>query len=251
MPCVFKKFETTDVFHNVVETNPEYNFLVYNGEVFLNDEFSDEGDFSNLVNHVPQGFVSFHEINVNRPSNSLVSTFLNKDASRTAFKTISIGDFNNSNINDFGSQITQTFPLSASISRIVIPEGEEFVVSTTVHNDKKETTLSLSNDNKKYIMALKSKLNENVRFSEHYAYNQLQPDDGGADWDKGRQKINMICVPSIFYGSGIKKGSLELKLAVLYCLKTSRSTSLNILSSACSIKSLTITVVRTLLSVSQ
>ena len=214
MPCVFKKFETTDVFHNVVEANPEYNFLIYNNEVFLNNEFSDQGSFSNLVNHVPQGFISLHEINVNRPSDSLVSTFLNKNSSRVAFKTISVQNFNNSDLYDFGTQVAQTFPLSASISRIVVPFGDEFVVSTQVENNKEETKLTLPNDNKKYIMALKTKLNDNIRLSTHYAYNQIDTDDAGRNWDKGQQKINMICIPSIFYGSEIKKGSLELNMFV-------------------------------------
>ena len=213
MPCIFKEFKTTDIFHNVSVAHPEFNFLVYNSDVFLNDDFLDQGDFSNLVTHVPQGYVSLYEINVNRPSTDLVSTFLTKGSSRTAFKTISISDFNNSGVYDFGTDMQKSYPLSASISRILVPSGNEFTVSTTTINGKEENTLSLSSDNKKYIMALKNKLNENVKFSKHYAYDQLDSSTN-SEWNKGTQKVNMICVPSIFYGSTMKKGSLEINLFV-------------------------------------
>jgi hypothetical protein len=204
MPCIFKKFESTDIFHNTVIAYPEYDFLIYNKEIFINDETKELGDFSNSVKHIPQGYISLYELNVNRPSTSLVSSFVTKEGSRAAFKTISTVDFNNSSLFPFGATMTASYPLSASISRIYIDEGPD----VPVNNSVSQTTVL---DNKKYVRALEASLESNARFSKHYAYTSSSLD---VDWDKGFQKINMICIPSIFYGSGIKKGSLELNMYV-------------------------------------
>ena len=120
-----KKFEKNDVFHNVVVTHPEYQFFVYNQNVYTNRESAVDGDFSNKIKHVPQGHISLHEINVNRPSGSLVYPFITKDGARTAFRTISTSNFQDSSQFSFGDTITGSYPLSASISRIYIPSGTD------------------------------------------------------------------------------------------------------------------------------
>ena len=144
MPCIFKKFENTDIFYNTVIAHPEYNFLVYNKEIFINDEISEPGDFSNQEKHIPQGHISLYELNVNRPSTALVSSFVTKAGSRTAFRTISTKDFNDSSLFEFGTTMTASYPLSASISRIYIGEGND----VPVNNSLSQTTVL---DNKKYI----------------------------------------------------------------------------------------------------
>ena len=98
MPCIFKKFERSDIFNNTVIAYPEYDFLVYNKEIFINDEISETGSFSNREKHVPQGYISLYELNVNRPSSSLVYSFVTKEGSRSAFRTVSTADFNNSSL---------------------------------------------------------------------------------------------------------------------------------------------------------
>ena len=64
----FKKFKKDDIYNNTIVTYPEYEFFVYNSKTYVNRESSVTGDFSNTINHVPQGFVSLYEINVNKPA---------------------------------------------------------------------------------------------------------------------------------------------------------------------------------------
>ena len=62
----FKKFDSDDIVYTTIVANPQYNFLVQNGKVYRNNEIAIDGDFSNKINHVDQGELSFHELNVNK-----------------------------------------------------------------------------------------------------------------------------------------------------------------------------------------
>lgn len=180
-----KKFEKNDVFHNVVVTHPEYQFFVYNQNVYTNRESAVDGDFSNKIKHVPQGHISLHELNVNRASGDLVYPFIAKDGARTAFRTISTSNFQDSSQFNFGDTITGSYPLSASVSRIYIPSGTDVGESAHV--------------NKKYIRALKNPIESNSTLKKEFVYTDFNTKD-----------VNAICVPSIFYGSSVKKGSVKL-----------------------------------------
>jgi hypothetical protein len=196
----FKKFKTTEVFHNTIITNPKYVFHIHGGKAYLNKEPLRVGNFSNKEKHTSEpGYVSLYEMNVNRPADGLVYPFITKDGSRTAFSTVSLSSFN-SNF-QFGDKISGKYPLSASISRIFIPQGVDYQASTfsqPAHTDW---------DNKEYILALEGPLKSYTSLSPHFEYSSSLG-------DKGYQKMNMICVPSIFYGSSIKKGSLKIKTFV-------------------------------------
>jgi hypothetical protein len=37
----FKKFKNTDIFHNTLEMSPSYDFVVYDGNVYLNNASGD------------------------------------------------------------------------------------------------------------------------------------------------------------------------------------------------------------------
>jgi len=63
---------------------------------------------------------------------------------------------------------------------------------------------SFSTAKKKVLYALKSTLDYHTLISPHYAYSS-------SFGDKTAQKLNIISIPSIFYGSSIKKGSVNLK----------------------------------------
>ena len=56
-----------------------------------------------------------------------------------------------------------------------------------------------------------------THLSKHYAFNSAST-DLPVSWDKGYDEMSLIEIPSIFYGSSIKKGSVCLKF-YLFCLK--------------------------------
>lgn len=190
-----KKFGNEDLIYTTIVANPQYTFLVQSGSVYRNNEILPDGNFSNKINHIKNGEISFHEINVNRPSDSLVYGFISKDTSRYAFSTVSTSNFNDSSQFQFGNEIKQEYPLKAGLTRIWVPAGAEFDTKTfDPYNPP-----SQAGSNKKYIRALTNVINSRDHAGSPIEYGDL-----------GTKKVNMVCIPAIFYGSTVEKGSIEL-----------------------------------------
>lgn len=104
-----------------------------------------------------------------------------KDSSQSSLKTVEINDYNSGLP---GSIFSGSYPYSSSVS-VAFYEG----------NDRKE------------IYALKNALNRNGIYSQHYKFSS-------SFGDKEQQTINLISIPSIFFGSSIQKGSVVLQFYV-------------------------------------
>lgn len=189
----FKRFRQKDIVHSTIVAKPEFNFIIHSGNVYLQRERSTSGDFSNNIKHVASGHVSLKEVNINRPADSLVYSFIEKDSTRYSFKTVSVSDFDDSSLFSYGNIITQSYPLSASVNRIYVPSGPEF---TTGAGTASEVA---AHANKKYIRAIKNPLNFSDQLNSSNRYGGL-----------GTKSANLICIPGIFAGSKIDKGSIEL-----------------------------------------
>ena len=184
----YYKFEKNDIFYNRLKTYPSLNFDMYDEVVIFNNETQYTGDLSSAnIKHVPPGNISLYELNIDRPANQLIFPFITKGGSLTSFKTVSTTDFNN----DFayGDIIAGSYPMSASISSDRFATGQ---------------TGSACNY---YRSALKNTLNRYAIYSPHYSFNSNLG-------NKGNQEIRIISIPSIFYGSSIKRGSCSLKFFV-------------------------------------
>ena len=71
---------------------------------------------------------------------------------------------------------------------------------------------------KKHIQALRNTFNYYTPLSRHYIFSSSTHPFSGSDltnesigWNKNKQTMNLISVPSIFYGSSIKKGTVDLR----------------------------------------
>ena len=184
-------FGKDDIVRNTVKTFPKNTFFIYGGVVYHNERPYSQGPLSgDNINHVPPGFVSLYEYNVDRPTGQLIRPFLVKNGSLMSFKTISTTSFNE----DFdpGDTLYGSYAMSASITR-------DYFSSSVALGESRARLESLRNTTNFY------KIN-----SQHYAYSS----DLGDGWDKQTQKLNLISIPSIFFGSQIKKGSLELNFYV-------------------------------------
>ena len=181
-------FGQDDVVRNTLKTFPKNTFFIYGGVVYHNDHPYNQGSLSGEnINHVPPGFLNLYEVNIDRPENGLIYPFVTKNGSLTSFKTITTSNFNSDF--QFGDVITGSYPLSASITR---------------------NYFSSSLQNRSQLEALKNTMNFYTVNSEHYSYSSSL----GNGWDKDDQSVNLISIPSIFFGSCIKKGSLELNFYV-------------------------------------
>jgi hypothetical protein len=180
----FHEFEASDIYHNRIKTYPKVDFFIYSGSIYYNNENQLSGN-----SHTPNGKINLYELNVHRDKvavgsdKQLIYPFITKEGSFTSFKTISTDSFNNDFV--YGDIIKGSYPLLAGLSV-----------------DRYGATFSTAK--KKVLYALKSSLDYHSVLSPHYSYSS-------SFGDKTTQKLNIISIPSIFYGSSIKKGSVELK----------------------------------------
>lgn len=193
------EFGENDVFYNTIKAHPKVNYYIYNNKKYLNNHGKD-----NTNSQTPDGHVNLYELNVNRDNVSgsgdsqTIFPFLTKNGSFSSFSTVSTSDFNLDFA--FGDTLNGSYPLTSSI---VI--------------DRYDTTLT--SDKKKVLYALRSSLDFYTVLSPHYAYSS-------SFGDKEQQKLNIISVPSIFYGSSLKKGSVRLKYYVTGTLVAEASDNL-------------------------
>ncbi|MBL18287.1 MAG: hypothetical protein CMC82_00450 [Flavobacteriaceae bacterium] len=188
----YKRFRKQDIVQSTMVAKPDFNFIVHSGNVFYQREKPISGSFSNLIKHIPTGYNSLYELNIDRPSDSLIYAFIEKDSTRYAFRTVTTSQFDSQSTFPFGEQIKMLYPLSASMSRIYIPAGAEF-----------SSSAGAEHANKKYIRALKNPISSANVLGPSNKYGNL-----------GTKAVNMLCVPGIFAGSGIDKGSIELSYYV-------------------------------------
>jgi hypothetical protein len=175
------KIKQNELFINQIEFNPNVSFYVYDGKTYYNNQPEISGAFTSNITNVPVGYISLYEENVDRSQagTGLIYPFVTKEGSLTSFKTISTTSFNSDF--SYGDTITGSYPLSASIQREFYQVGEE----------------------RRRVDALRNTLNYYLPFSKHYAYSSSLG-------DKSNQDLNLISIPSIFYGSKIQKGSVTL-----------------------------------------
>mgnify|MGYP001345628646 CR=1 FL=1 len=193
------EFKEEEIFVNRLKTYPKYSFMIYSGTVYVNNEIQDSGNTQRHSSSneicVPSGYISLYEWNVNRISgtNNFIYPFITKDGSLQSFATVTTSSFHNSFA--YGDIITGSYPLSSSLDRQYYAAQGTAPWSTVFAN-------------RPYVVALKNTLNFYKTLSPHYAYTAST---GGYSWDKSTQELNLISIPSIFYGSSIKRGSVRLK----------------------------------------
>ena len=188
------KFSEDDLFVNTVQTYPENKFYIQSGTVYINNFSNLAGE--NTTNHigVPAGFISLYEYNIDRPANNSIYPFLIKDGFKNSFKS-----FNSASYNSLlpGAIITSSYNMSASINRFYINPPDtlgstfKFLPNTTVFTGS-------------ILASLENVFNHYSYISPHYQYSSSLG-------DKSQQIANLITIPSIFYGSKIKKGTVNLK----------------------------------------
>jgi hypothetical protein len=177
------KFGQNDIFYNTIEANPEYNYYIHSGTIYLDYLQDISGAYSDNITGVPKGFVSLYEYNINRASNQRIYPFITKGGVRSTLRSVTDQEWNTSH-GYGGEEIRGNYNLSASITRFAI-----------------------TSPTRPKITALTNVLNHHAVYSPHYQYSS-------SFGDKSLQDISLINIPAILYGSSIKKGSMSLKFYV-------------------------------------
>ena len=186
----YYEFSKEDVFHNTVETHPTVQFDINDSHVYLANVNQISGAFTSNIGHVPVGNVSLYELNVDRPSDSLIYPFVTKGGSFEAIGNVSVKDYFSTF--EYGDVISGSFPLSASLSREHFAAGHGTSAPTGSH-----------------LLALRNTLNYYTPLSPSYAFSS-----SAHNIDKSQQELSLLYIPSIFYGSNIEKGSVDLRFYI-------------------------------------
>ena len=128
----YKKFKNKDIIINTMRTHPKSEFFIYDAKVYYNNTPTRAGQFNPETilsvgrhNEKYTGYISLYEYNIDRngSSNPFMFPYINKNTSRTSFKTA--GDASAPNEwsgADVGAILTSNYPLSASITREWMPD---------------------------------------------------------------------------------------------------------------------------------
>ena len=205
----FFKLDEDDLFINTIEAYPEYKFYIQGGTIYINDlphiSGSKRHNLDNILG-VPKGFISLYEYNIDRPTGedfpalNKIYPFVIKSGMKDTFK----------NVRDLDNSPTPTH--SPSKAEILFNSQYQW-------GDKVQSSYNMSASIYRYyydanntgsarprVNALKNVFNHYSVLSPHYQYSSSL-----GFGDKSEQLINLISIPSIMYGSSIKKGSVNLK----------------------------------------
>ena len=210
----FKKFDKNDIMRNTMRAYPHSDFLIYDSNVYYNQRPNQIGTRNTRVRNTENGFISLYELNIDRPEVSTgryigptaepaegevdtrvpdtgrIYPWISKDSAGASFKTV--GQLSYNNEFQYGDVLKSKYPLSASITR-------EYV---SIPSSSSPAGFGAYNAN---YMAIKNALNHHRVSSEHYAVSS------SGNWNKSNTPLNMIHIPSIFYGSKIKPGTVRLE----------------------------------------
>ena len=208
----YKKFSSKDIIHNVIVAEPQYTFTIHNEKVYLQKQhakeithrstFTDidpstkENKYIKHFNENQPGSISLHEINIDRASGSMVHSFIQKDSTRQSFKSVTAEQFDafKNTVGDDEEAVIGTFedryPITASLTRIFVKAGQEDEVPNDANGN---------HSNRKYIRSLRAPLKAQTPLRSAEQYNDISA-----------SAANVVCIPGIFYGSTVARGSVEL-----------------------------------------
>lgn len=168
-------------------------FFVNDGKIYYDNRNNISGAYVTNVTHTPTGHVSLYELNIDRDFSkhtydpdtdtgikAKIFPFITKDSTLNSFATISTNNFNQF---QYGDIITGSYPLSASITR--------------------ETFESSTSPTGSHLLALKNTLDYYSIYSKHYTFSSSLG-------DKAEQDVTLISLPSIFFGSEVRRDSVKL-----------------------------------------
>ena len=194
-----KEFRESDVLLNTMRTHPQSEFFIYDGKIYYNNLPAQSGAFSNNILNVPSGHVSLYEINIDKGTgNDLIYPFITKQSSNAAFRTVSATSYSADFV--YGDVMTGSYPLSASITREYMSVAGQRNTATDPDTGATFNTSPVH----PHFFALKNRLDFYGSRSQHYRVSS-------SFGDKSQQSVNLISIPSIFYGGRIEPGTVSLK----------------------------------------
>jgi len=211
------KFGENDVFQSTIKAHPKFTLTLYHNLAYVNNRVQGQ--------NVSSGEISLYEINVDKPATDLAYGLIIKGENSQEVSFDNITSSAGYTAVDQGGDIISAYPLTSSILReLVIAEKDSgdtvgYQIKTGV--TEKNTVFK--------IMALKNTYDYYRPMNKYFDFDKYLLVSGGIPPNKHKNTqgtiinttlteslpasdyINMFIIPSIFYGSEIKKGSVDLK----------------------------------------
>ncbi|MDA7494488.1 hypothetical protein N8467_00320, partial [bacterium] len=193
----YDKFKPDDIIVNTIKAHPKQSLFIYDSQVYINKHGNLTGT-NGTVTSVPAGYVSLYELNLDRTSNYINASSVEGVSNigfpdKKSFNSLH-GKYHSGNtLTTLPNSLS--YPLSSSISR-------ELTSTISVTNvDGNPVTINRKVD------ALK---NVALKYTVQSPHFELSSSFLGRDLTTTTD-INIINIPTIFYESTIKKGSVNLK----------------------------------------
>ena len=205
----YRKFGKNDVLINTLKAHPYSEFFIYSSSVYYNNRGRNQGKYNGEAQMIPDGFVNLYEYNIDKGTiagpagseNKYIEPFISKDSSRISLsmttESLSSADWGTSFL--YGDKITGSYPQYASIKR-------EYITTPSASSDDCKQGNYDCGHNYSY-MSLRPLLNHYGTLSEYY-----KVDNGIRNLDT--EDLNLIHIPSIFYGNKIKPGTVSLRFYI-------------------------------------
>tara|TARA_A100001515_G_scaffold9144_2_gene7624 strand:+ start:15189 stop:16400 length:1212 start_codon:yes stop_codon:yes gene_type:complete len=201
----YYKFKRNEVFKNTLKTHPSVKFVVYSGSAFYNNTPNISGAFADPIRLTDAGHLSLYELNVDRVSSStgrtigqvddsgLIYSWVVKNGTRIGFRSSTDASFNSAS---YGDVLMGAYPYTSSIAK-------EYYDTTTA---RVGTVTSSTDGYVSHLRALKNTINHYSYVNPHFAYSSSLHQR-----DFNTAEVGLINIPSVFYGSQIKKGTINLE----------------------------------------
>ena len=200
-------FKANDVYINTLKTYPEIKLFVYNHTSSLNNTPNISGSFTGSIRMTTPGHISLYELNVDRSltKTGLITPFIIKDGSNIGWRTTS----NSSWASNYtlGAVVEGSYPMVSAISKEYYAAGtpRTVAISLTASGGAYPAGV-VSSGSVSHLHALKSTINHYSYVNPHFNYSSSILGRNFADIPLG-----LMNIPTIFYGSKIKPGSVNLK----------------------------------------
>ena len=235
-----KKFGTNDIIINTMKAHPQSEFFIYDGGIYYNNIPARSGSFNGTaVTSVSggHGYISLYEYNIDKSSgvgtpitdidgdsisrggNLFIRPFITKDSAGASFTTVGATAY--ANEFSYGDTMYGQLPMSASIVREYMKDTAGKLIKIYDANTGDDLDLTECDDSTqkcethgelkyRHYWAMKNRLNFLGARSKHYRVTGSATGDT-YEWIKDQQVINMLSVPSIFYGRRIYPGTVSLR----------------------------------------
>jgi len=205
-----KKFGPNDVIRNTMKAHPSCEFVIYDGKIHYDSVPQQQGAFSSSILGTPPGHLSLYEYNIDKlsGSNNIIYPWVTKGSDGMSWGSISDDEYNVNYI--YGDTLASSYPLSASIVReFMSPEAgalrSDFFLPCDTGSGPAQDAAPLDGAPLfPRFYSLKNRLDFLGARSIHYKVS-------ASTWNKSDQAVNLISIPSIFYGTRIKPGTMSLK----------------------------------------